>query len=50
LGEYFGDAGDALKLNRNMKFTTFDQDNDNSYNNCARERNGGWWYNQCARS
>lgn len=50
LGEYSGDAGDALKLNKNMKFTTFDRDNDKYYANCAKERNSGWWYNQCALS
>ncbi|XP_034476160.1 fibrinogen-like protein 1 [Drosophila innubila] len=48
LGEFSGDAGDALKLSKNMKFTTFDRDNDKYYANCAKERNGGWWYNQCA--
>ncbi|KAH8418638.1 hypothetical protein KR222_008070 [Zaprionus bogoriensis] len=50
LEDYSGDAGDAMELNRHMKFSTFDRDNDLSYNNCAVERSGGWWYNQCARS
>ncbi|XP_060660967.1 angiopoietin-related protein 7-like [Drosophila nasuta] len=50
LGAYSGDAGDALVQNINMKFTTFDRDNDKFYSNCASERDGGWWYNQCARS
>lgn len=48
--DYSGDAGDALQLNRNMKFSTFDRDNDESFDNCAAVRKGGWWYNQCARS
>ncbi|XP_030554638.1 fibrinogen-like protein 1 [Drosophila novamexicana] len=51
LGKYSGDAGDALMLNRNMKFTTFDRDNDKrDFDNCAIERHSGWWYSQCARS
>jgi len=50
LGELSGDAGDALRLNENMKFSTFDRDNDKYYGNCAKDRNGGWWYNQCAHA
>ncbi|XP_043072301.1 fibrinogen-like protein A isoform X1 [Drosophila grimshawi] len=51
LGEFAGDAGDALKMNLNMKFTTFDRDNDKrGFDNCSIERQGGWWFNQCARS
>ncbi|XP_064536572.1 fibrinogen-like protein 1 [Drosophila montana] len=51
LGKYSGDAGDALMLTRNMKFTTFDRDNDKrDFDNCAIERHSGWWYSQCARS
>lgn len=48
--DYSGDAGDALKINRNMKFSTYDRDNDKSFDNCAAVRKGGWWYNQCSRS
>jgi len=59
---YSGDAGDSLQhegdYNGNgnvghyhhngMKFTTYDQDNDErGYSNCANDRGGGWWYNQC---
>ncbi|XP_034021068.1 fibrinogen alpha chain [Thalassophryne amazonica] len=54
---YIGDAGDALvegipKLasflsHQNMKFSTFDNDNDNWEENCAEMYGGGWWYNNC---
>ncbi|XP_016894595.1 fibrinogen-like protein 1 [Cynoglossus semilaevis] len=57
-GAYTGTAGDALSGSlqvgvsewaghRGMKFTTYDQDNDNYRGNCAREDKGGWWFNKC---
>ncbi|EDV31655.2 uncharacterized protein Dana_GF15463 [Drosophila ananassae] len=49
LGKYSGTAGDNLKLNQNMKFSTIDRDNDKFKGNCAII-NGGWWYNLCWRS
>ena len=30
-----------------MKFTTYDNDNDNRGDNCAEGGNGGWWHNRC---
>ena len=33
-----------------QKFSTYDNDNDNSYGNCAKSLyngKGGWWYNDC---
>jgi hypothetical protein len=34
-----------------MQFTTKDADNDaRGYMNCAHQRHGGWWYNNCAYS
>ena len=49
IGKYSGNAGDSLadeqKFNVNgTKFTTFDRDNDNSYNNCAESWKGAWWF------
>ncbi|XP_063788746.1 fibrinogen-like protein 1-like protein [Pseudophryne corroboree] len=54
LGIYDGDAGDSLSsgalknLHDNMRFSTYDKDNDRLYNkNCADEHGGGWWYDSC---
>ncbi|XP_017094788.2 microfibril-associated glycoprotein 4 [Drosophila bipectinata] len=44
LGVYTGDAGDSLRYHAGKKFTTFDQDNDDNGQNCARTHAGAWWY------
>ncbi|XP_071849672.1 ryncolin-4-like isoform X2 [Apostichopus japonicus] len=52
LGNYVGDAGDALSYHNNSPFSTRDNDNDNLdhdysssyYNNLAAKLQGGWWY------
>ncbi|KAM8718716.1 hypothetical protein ACLKA7_001431 [Drosophila subpalustris] len=44
LGAYRGDAGDSLRYHAGKKFTTFDQDNDDNGQNCARIHAGAWWY------
>ncbi|XP_073343203.1 fibrinogen-like protein 1 [Pagrus major] len=57
-GSYVGTAGDALSgsyqvgvsgwaSHQGIKFSTYDQDNDNYGGNCAQEDNGGWWFNKC---
>jgi hypothetical protein len=48
LGNYEGDAGDAMSYHIAMQFSTKDNDNDRWVGeSCAREHTGGWWYNQC---
>ena len=42
--------GDKLSSNNNMKFSTFDQDNDRANKNCAEAWFGGWWFNGCGAS
>jgi len=45
---YTGDIGDMLSHSNNMKFSTYDNDNDRDNNkNCASERNAGYWYDHC---
>jgi len=45
VGNYSGDAGDALSFSNYAKFSTYDKDNDGySYTNCASSYRGGWWY------
>ena len=40
---------DPLPYHRGMKFSTYDNDNDQSGGNCAGQAkgNGGWWYKNC---
>ncbi|KAK7882301.1 hypothetical protein WMY93_028475 [Mugilogobius chulae] len=42
-----GGAGDSLTYHNNMKFSTFDKDQDSSGGNCAKSCLGGFWYNTC---
>jgi hypothetical protein len=39
--------GDSLDYHDGMKFSTHDQDNDESYNACAEKYHGAWWYDAC---
>ncbi|EDW00929.1 ficolin-2 [Drosophila grimshawi] len=50
LGWYSGNAGDSLRYQQYMKFSTYDMDNDNSTINCAAQYSGAWWYNSCMYS
>ena len=44
---YSGTLRDALSYHNNMKFTTYDQDNDLVGGNCAINFKGAWWYKSC---
>ncbi|XP_062121236.1 fibrinogen-like protein 1 isoform X2 [Drosophila sulfurigaster albostrigata] len=44
LGKFNGTIRDGMRLNENMKFTTFDHDNDKARGNCAIIYESGWWY------
>lgn len=46
-GNYSGNAGNSLKVHIGMKFSTKDQDNDGSGDNCASKYHGAWWYINC---
>uniref|UniRef100_A0A4Y0BG21 Fibrinogen C-terminal domain-containing protein n=1 Tax=Anopheles funestus TaxID=62324 RepID=A0A4Y0BG21_ANOFN len=50
LGRYSGTDGYVLLVDRGMKFSTFDADNDKSTNNCAETLNGAWWFAGCGYS
>nr|XP_050029116.2 techylectin-5A-like [Dermacentor andersoni] len=48
IGKFLGPKGwDALSFAHNMKFSTFEEDNDNSPDNCAFKYKGAWWYSKC---
>ncbi|XP_060654854.1 fibrinogen-like protein 1 [Drosophila nasuta] len=50
LGEFNGTIiEDGMRNSKNMKFSTFDHDNDKAGDgNCAVWYESGWWYNNCA--
>uniref|UniRef100_A0A1I8NTD0 Fibrinogen C-terminal domain-containing protein n=1 Tax=Stomoxys calcitrans TaxID=35570 RepID=A0A1I8NTD0_STOCA len=50
LGNYNGDAEDALDYHLGMAFSTYDQDNDLSTRNCAEYFKGAWWFRSCYAS
>ncbi|XP_022809161.1 ficolin-2-like [Stylophora pistillata] len=48
---YKGTAGDSMTFQRDMNFTTKDEDNDvHDQWNCAIEYKGAWWYKGCHSS
>uniref|UniRef100_A0A8C6U066 Microfibril associated protein 4 n=1 Tax=Neogobius melanostomus TaxID=47308 RepID=A0A8C6U066_9GOBI len=42
-----GGAGDSLRPHNNMKFSTFDNDQDTWPDNCAQSFLGAFWYSNC---
>ncbi|XP_062121202.1 fibrinogen-like protein 1 isoform X2 [Drosophila sulfurigaster albostrigata] len=51
LGKFDGTIKDGMRDNENMKFSTFDHNNDKrDYYNCAVLYESGWWYNYCFSS
>ncbi|XP_056001138.1 fibrinogen C domain-containing protein 1-like [Ostrea edulis] len=50
VSEYSGTAGDSLYIHNGYKFSTHDEDNDDSSGNCAVIYHGAWWYRECANS
>ncbi|XP_052864080.1 fibrinogen-like protein A [Anopheles cruzii] len=50
LGAYNGTAVNSLAHHKNMKFSTYDRDNDIHKHNCAELYKGAWWYNACYHS
>ena len=40
--------GDSLEYNGGHHFTTKDRDNDVWSGNCAKNREGAWWFNSCS--
>jgi ficolin len=40
-------TGDSLSYHVGQRFSTYDQDNDAGYVNCALMFKGAWWYNAC---
>ncbi|XP_067433450.1 microfibril-associated glycoprotein 4-like [Thunnus thynnus] len=42
-----GGAGDGLRVQNGQKFSTFDNDQDSSSNNCAKLYLGAFWYKNC---
>ena len=47
---YTGTAGDSMSSHTNMKFSTHDNDQDTSSENCASVFKGAWWYHTCHSS
>ncbi|GFR62554.1 ficolin-1 [Elysia marginata] len=44
------DGSRGLSYSNNAKFSTFDNDNDDSSRQCAVSYKGGWWYKSCEYS
>ena len=42
-----GNAGDSLARHNLMKFSTKDNDNDQTSTHCTKSNTGAWWYTVC---
>ncbi|VDI37594.1 Hypothetical predicted protein [Mytilus galloprovincialis] len=49
IGNYSGNAGDKMAYHNGMKFSTTDQDNDQSSGKCV-DNYGPWWHKNCCQS
>ncbi|KAK0061515.1 BpFREP17.3 [Biomphalaria pfeifferi] len=48
IGKYSGNAGDSLRRQNNMFFSTFDRENHiDKTRSCAKTYLGAWWYKDC---
>uniref|UniRef100_A0A8C1CXG2 Tenascin N n=1 Tax=Cyprinus carpio carpio TaxID=630221 RepID=A0A8C1CXG2_CYPCA len=47
IGNYKGNAGDAMTYHQGGSFSTVDSDNDIALGNCALTHQGAWWYKNC---
>ncbi|KAJ8357641.1 hypothetical protein SKAU_G00204350 [Synaphobranchus kaupii] len=47
IGNYRGNAGDAMSYHQGRPFSTIDSDNDIALGNCALTHRGAWWYKNC---
>ncbi|XP_036452417.1 tenascin-N isoform X2 [Colossoma macropomum] len=47
VGNYRGNAGDAMTYHQGRPFSTMDSDNDIALGNCALTHRGAWWYKNC---
>lgn len=47
---YEGSIKELFSFHNDMKFSTYDRDNDKNSGNCCQSNDGGgWWYNSCYR-
>ena len=46
IGRFTGITTDPFVIHNRMRFSTSDNDNDQSSGNCA-VNHGGWWHNRC---
>ncbi len=44
---FIGNIGNELRNHHEMYFSTWDNDNDATSGNCARNLKGGWWFKAC---